>query len=102
MGAVVGRPGLVCAASSQSRHGGNSFIRGLESATFLQYIVDEHNVVHIAVAKSIIERGGLGKVRHIHANTLWWQERKSRSRIPLRKILGASNPLNLVAQPSQE
>ena len=49
--------------------------------------------VHVdaSAAKSIIERQGVGSVRHIEMDTLWLQEQQARARLPLIKCPGEQN-----------
>ena len=44
-----------------------------------------------SAAKSIVERQGLSKVRHVDANVLWLQETCARKLIPLEKVAGEDN-----------
>ena len=44
-----------------------------------------------SAAKSIANRRGLGKVRHIELSELWVQEQTSRGRITIRKVSGSDN-----------
>ena len=46
-------------------------------------------------AKSICERQGLDKVRHVDVGVLWLQEIEARKNLPLLKILGTDNPADL-------
>lgn len=50
--------------------------------------------VHIdaTAAKSIAERQGLDRVRHIDVNIHWLQDQQARERLPLHIILGTANP----------
>ena len=54
--------------------------------------------VHIdsTAAKRIAERQGLDRVRHIDANVLWLQGQEVRKKLPLCKVLGSSNPADLM------
>ena len=56
--------------------------------------------VHIdaTAAKSIAERQGLDRVRHIDVNILWLQDQQARERLPLHKILGTANPADLMTK----
>ena len=54
--------------------------------------------VDAKAAKSICEREGLERVRHIDVNVLWLQEQEVRQRLPLRKVLGTSNPADLMTK----
>ena len=47
-------------------------------------------------AKEIVEREGLGKVRHVEVDVLWLQEQQARARLPLHKCEGTWNPADLM------
>ena len=49
-------------------------------------------------AKGIVEREGLGKVRHVEVDVLWLQEQQARDRLPLLKCDGTSNPADLMTK----
>ena len=49
-------------------------------------------------AKGIVEREGLGKVRHVEVDVLWLQEQQARARLPLVKIDGTRNPADLMTK----
>ena len=49
-------------------------------------------------AKSIIERKGLAKVRHLDTDALWLQEQQVRKMLPLTKVLGTENPADLLTK----
>ena len=51
-----------------------------------------------SAAKSIAEREGLDKVRHIDVGILWLQEQEARRQLPLEKVLGTSNPADLMTK----
>lgn len=57
-------------------------------------------MVHVdaSAAKSIVERAGLDKVRHIDVHVLWLQEQEIRGRAPLSKIPGTENPADLMTK----
>ena len=48
--------------------------------------------VHVdaTAAKSIVEREGLGRVRHVELDVLWLQEQQARSRLPLVKVVAST------------
>ena len=46
----------------------------------------------------MVEREGLGKVRHVEVDVLWIQEQQARSRLPLVKVLGTLNPADLMTK----
>lgn len=56
--------------------------------------------VHIdaSAAKSIIEREGHAKIRHIDTHVLWIQEQEAHRTLPLCKILGSMNPADLMTR----
>ena len=56
--------------------------------------------VHIdsTAAKSICEREGLDKMRHVEVAVLWIQEQEARRQLPLHKILGTLNPADLMTK----
>ena len=56
--------------------------------------------VHIdsTAAKSICEREGLDKVRHVEVAVLWIQEQEARRQLPLYKVLGTENPADLMTK----
>ena len=51
-----------------------------------------------SAAKSICEREGLDKVRHIEVGVLWLQEQEVRRRLPLVKVPGTSNIADLMTK----
>ena len=57
--------------------------------------------VHIdaSAAKSIIEREGLDRLRHIEVNVLWLQEQELRRNLPMVKIDGKLNMADLMTKP---
>ena len=56
--------------------------------------------VHLdaAAVKSIIERRGLSKIRHIDVNVLWLQQTCARKEIPLKKVAGEENCSDLMTK----
>ncbi len=52
--------------------------------------------VDSSVAKAIVSRLGLGKVRHLDVRFLWMQGMVSRGRISLHKVAGEENPADLL------
>ena len=52
-----------------------------------------------SAAKSMAERTGLGKVRHIEIRLLWLQEVVKRGRVELLKLPGKENPSDLGTKP---
>ena len=49
-----------------------------------------------AAVLGIIERRGVGCVRHLDVGTLWLQEQQLRKVIELRKVAGLENPNDLL------
>ena len=58
--------------------------------------VDSRVHIDASAAKSIAERKGLDKVRHIEVGLLWLQDQEARDRLPLHKVLGSANPADLM------
>ena len=58
--------------------------------------------VHVdaSTAKSMCERNGLDRVRHIDVNVLWLQEQQTRMRAPLHKINDKVNAADLESLPA--
>ena len=56
--------------------------------------------VHVdaTAAKSIVERQGLGKVRHVEVDLLWIQDQQLRNKLPLIKVDGKLNPSYLMTK----
>ena len=52
--------------------------------------------VDAAAALSILERQGVGRVRHLNIGVLWLQEQQLRRVVELTKVLGTSNPADLM------
>ena len=51
--------------------------------------------VDASAAIGIVQRQGVGKVRHLDVHTLWLQERQARKHFELLKIKGTKNPADL-------
>ena len=51
-----------------------------------------------SAALAIAKRKGAGKLRHIHINSPWVQERQAVGDIAFAKILGTENPADLVTK----
>ena len=64
--------------------------------------IDARTHIDASAAKSIIEREGLGKLRHVHVNVLWLQEQEVRRRLPLAKIDGKINCADLMTKHLQQ
>ena len=54
--------------------------------------------IDAAAALGIIERRGVGRVRHLDVGALWLQEQQLRKVVELRKIAGLENPCNLLTK----
>ena len=54
--------------------------------------------VHLdaSAAKGMVEREGIGKVRHVEVDVLWIQEQQARVRLPPVKVDGSRNPADLM------
>ena len=65
----------------------------------LGYDVKVRLWVDSEVAKSIVSRLGLGKVRHMEVKYLWAQEAHKRKRFEVRKIAGHRNPADINTKP---
>ena len=51
-----------------------------------------------STAKAIATRKGLGKVRHMAVHLLWLQERVALNDLSIHKILGSSNPSDILTK----
>ena len=51
-----------------------------------------------SAAIGICSRQALGKLRHLHAHTLWVQQAVRTVRVDLRKIDGDANPADVVTE----
>ena len=54
--------------------------------------------VDATAAKGVIERKGIGKLRHIELDILWLQEQEARKLLPLNKVLGTDNIADLMTK----
>ena len=52
--------------------------------------------VSTAAALGILERQGVGQVRHLDIGVLWFQEQQLRGVVELTKVFGTSNPNDLM------
>ena len=59
-------------------------------------VADSHVHVDASAAKSIVEREGMGKVRHIEVDILWAREQHLRKRLLLIQIDGTRRPADLM------
>ena len=48
-----------------------------------------------SAALSVVERKGVGRMRHINTNVLWLQERELREQVSFLKVGGKRNPADL-------
>ena len=48
------------------------------------------------VAIGIVQRRGFNKLRHVELDVLWIQEQQARRLLPLRKVPGPRNPLDMM------
>ena len=55
--------------------------------------------VDSSAAKSIAERSGLGKVRHMDVRYLWLQEVRKAGGLKIMKIKGENNPADIMTKP---
>ena len=51
-----------------------------------------------SACKGICQRVGLGKIRHIDVALLWLQDLVRKGRISMRKVLGKSNPADMLTK----
>ena len=51
-----------------------------------------------SAAIAISQRIGFGKLRHIQTQFLWLQERVSRKDLALEKVVGATNPADMITK----
>ena len=54
--------------------------------------------VDASAALGILERKGVGKIRHLDVGTLWLQEVQLRQKVAFMKIKGTSNPADLMTK----
>lgn len=80
-------------------------IRASCEALGLQSLIEGFNTqavvriqVDAAAAKSIVERKGLSKVRHIDTAVLWLQEQQVRRMLPLVKVQGTMNEADMMTK----
>ena len=57
-----------------------------------------HLHIDAAAALGMIERRGVGRVRHLDVGTLWLQEQHSRKVVELHKVAGLVNPIDLLTK----
>ena len=60
--------------------------------------VNIHVNTDASTAKAIATRKGLGKVRHMAVHLLWLQERVALNDVVVHKILGSSNPSDILTK----
>ena len=61
----------------------------------LGQIVEGHVWADASAALGIVNRKGLGKVRHLDTNYLWIQDVAARKAMSFNKVLGTANPADL-------
>ena len=74
---------------------------GLGMASLLQDLGEVATVrLHGAAsaALGIIQRTGVGKIRHLDTNVLWLQQRELHKSIEFMKVLGTRNPADLMTK----
>lgn len=49
-------------------------------------------------ALGIVQRTGIGRMKHIHTQALWVQEASGTGRVPYKKIKGEANPADLLTK----
>ena len=54
--------------------------------------------IDATAARGIIERKGLGRVRHVRTDILWLQEQEARKVLPLHKVLGTEDMSDLTTK----
>ena len=54
--------------------------------------------VDASAALGILERRGVGRVRHLDVGTLWLQEQRLQELVEFRKVLGTRNPADLMTK----
>ena len=71
---------------------------GLGMVAMSEDFGDKFNVrlhVDASAALGVIQRKGIGKIRHLHTGSLWIQEQPVRNTVTFAKIKGTSNPAEL-------
>ena len=79
---------------------------GTASGLFFKHLLAEQGLeVNLAVvtdssaAKTMVQRVGVGRVRHIEVRFLWVQEEQRKGNVEVRKTLGAENVADLGTKP---
>ena len=54
--------------------------------------------IDASAAMGIVQRRGLGKLRHVEVDVLWVQEQQARRLLPLHKVLGTKNPFDMMTK----
>ena len=73
-------------------------VEGLGMITMASGFGDDYRVrlhVDASAALGVIQRKGVGKIRHLHAGSLWIQEQQVRNSIMFAKVKGTENPSDL-------
>jgi hypothetical protein len=67
-------------------------------AADLGLVLDTRLHIDAAAALGILERRGVGKIRHLDVGALWLQEVQLRQKVAFMKIKGTSNPADLMTK----
>ena len=73
-------------------------VEGLGAQTLLQDLgmnCSVSLVLDASAALGILQRKGVGKIRHLDVGTLWLQEKEAQRRITLGRVKGENNPADL-------
>ena len=73
-------------------------VEGLGMITMASGLGDDYRVrlhVDASAALGVIQRKGVGKIRHLHAGSLWVQEQQVRNSIAFAEVKGTNNPSDL-------
>ena len=60
--------------------------------------IDTRLHIDAAAALGILERRGVGRIRHLDVGTLWLQEVQLRQKVAFMKVKGTSNPADLMTK----
>ena len=58
--------------------------------------------IDASAALGILQRQGVGRVRHLDVGVLWLQEQQLKRLVDLTKVLGTQNPADLMTRISPE
>ena len=73
-------------------------VEGLGLVAMAQAFEDTYKVrlhVDASAALGIVQRKGVGKIRHLHTGSLWIQEHQGRNTVTFHKVKGTLNPADL-------